>query len=132
LAAWMTASIVAIQMRHEDLQLQYGTKEIFPKLLVNDIKIKDQDVIYKDQKVLGMGYIPRSDSFTFKVKYGTLQEWKNNLGADLRTKRLILKVTPSHKARPSDWKHDQGLIRSFKDLGYPNKTKTQNYHSSEL
>jgi len=71
-------------------------KEIDSELLVNDITIEDQDVIYEDQKVLGMIYIPRTDNFTFKVRYSTLQEWKSNLGIDSWTKRLILKVTASH------------------------------------
>jgi len=71
-------------------------KEIDPELLVNDITIEDQDVIYEDQRVLGMIYIPRTDNFTFKVRYSTLQEWKSNLGIDSWTKRLILKVTASH------------------------------------
>jgi len=71
-------------------------KETDLELLVNDITIEDQDVIYEDQKVLGMIYIPRTDNFTFKVRYSTLQEWKSNLGIDSWTKRLILKVTASH------------------------------------
>jgi len=46
----------------------------------------DQDVIYEDQKVLRMVYIPQTDSFMFKVRNTTLQEWKDSLGIDSWTK----------------------------------------------
>jgi len=43
-------------------------------------------VIYEDQKVLRMVYIPQTDSFMFKVRNTTLQEWKDSLGIDSWTK----------------------------------------------
>jgi len=60
------------------------------------ILIEDKDVLYEDQKVLGIMYLPKTDEFTFSVRFGEPTGWKDHLWVDKWIKRAVLRVTASH------------------------------------
>jgi hypothetical protein len=69
---------------------------IDPELRAQGFEFQDRNLIYDDQKVLGLVYNASKDELAFNVKHSTVDAWKGSLDLAKWTKRGILKAIASH------------------------------------
>ncbi len=73
-----------------------AVRRLDPSLIASEITIEDKDVLYEEQKILGLKYNADGDAFTYAAKYASVNEWKEAFKVKKWTKRNILQVTASH------------------------------------
>jgi hypothetical protein len=71
-------------------------RAIDPSLRAKGVELDDKDVVYDEQKVLGLTYKADQDSLTYAIKYQTVEEWKKALRVKIWTRRSVLSVISSH------------------------------------
>jgi len=71
-------------------------KELAPEIQAKTFEVEDKDITYEDQKVLGIVYSVKTDTFSYNIKFNSLDDWKRALKIVEWTKRTVLKVTASH------------------------------------
>lgn len=69
---------------------------IDPPLRAQGFDLQDHNIIYEDQKVLGLVYNASKDELAFNVKHSSVESWKNSLELKDWTKRGVLRAIASH------------------------------------
>ena len=69
---------------------------INPQLRAQGFDLQDRNIIYEDQKVLGLVYNASRDELAFQVKHSSVESWKSSLELKDWTKRGVLRAIASH------------------------------------
>jgi hypothetical protein len=69
---------------------------IDPQLRAQGFDLQDRNIIYEDQRVLGLVYNASKDELAFHVKYNSVETWKTTLELKDWTKRGVLRAIASH------------------------------------
>ena len=67
-----------------------------PSLVAKEIHLfEDKNAVFESNKVLGLVWDASNDSFGYRAKYKTVEEWLDKWGVQKWTKRAVLKTTAS-------------------------------------